>query len=232
MGFIINVSTDLASSRASIALAERYTEVYAAVGFHPHDATTMKEGDIKTLAQLAKHPRVVAIGEIGLDFHGNRSPRQEQLQALLWQLDLARELDLPVLLHCRDAQAELLDILKSWAAPRRAQYPLGTVHCFNGDLELARRYLELGLIISIAGPVTYPNAGTLVGVVRQLPAETLVGETDCPFLTPHPYRRRKNEPAYVARVVEKMAEIRSTSFASLAQQTTANARRMLRLPNS
>lgn len=227
---ILNVGTDLESSRASLELAERYEEVYVAVGFHPHDAAKMAPEDTEALAQMTAHPRVVAIGEIGLDFHRNRSPRQEQLQALRWQLDLARELALPVVLHCRDAHQEMLDILKSGAGPGRALDPRGVVHCFNGDPELARRYLELGLLISIAGPITYPNAGSLADVVRQLPAETMLTETDCPFLTPGPYRHRKNEPAYVARVVEKMAEIKGATFESLARQTAANARRLLRLP--
>ncbi len=226
------MSTDLESSRASVELAERYEDVYAAVGFHPHDAARMTQLDTETLARLAAHPRVVAIGEIGLDFYRNRSPRHEQLQALQWQLELASDLKLPVALHCRNAHMEMLDSLKSCGGPGRAPGPWGVVHCFNGDTELAQRYLELGLLISIAGPVTYPNAGSLVGVVQQLPAEAMLVETDCPYLTPHPYRHRKNEPAYVARTVERIAEIRGTSFDSVAQQTTANARHLLGLLES
>lgn len=229
MGLILNVGTDLESSQASLELAERYSQVYAAVGFHPHDARKMTGSDTATLARLAEHPRVVAIGEIGLDFYRNRSPRYEQLRALRWQLDLARELKMPVVLHCREAHKEMLAILKSWAGPSRAQRPLGVMHCFNGDIELARRYLELGLLISIAGPITYPKANSLVDVVGQLPAEALLAETDCPFLTPQPYRGRKNEPAYVARVVEKMAQIRGANFDAMSQQITANARHLLRL---
>ncbi|HIC92753.1 MAG TPA: TatD family deoxyribonuclease, partial [Anaerolineae bacterium] len=178
---IINVGADLASSRRAVALAEAHPPIYAAVGVHPHDAKTLTDEALAELLGLARHPKVVAIGEIGLDFYRDLSPREAQRQAFERQLALARELGLPVIVHDRNAHAEVMDVLR-----RRGLR--GVLHCFSGDLEMARQAIEMGFYISVAGPATFKNAKRLPEIVRQLPLERLLIETDCPYLAPHPHR--------------------------------------------
>jgi len=224
---IIDVGLDLESSRAAIGLAERYAGVFATVGFHPHSASQMKDDDVDRLAELAQHPRVVAIGETGLDFYRNRSPREAQITAFKRQLELAHRLGLPVVVHSRQANDEVLGILADWAGGSSG--PLGVLHCFSGDKELGRRYVEMGFLLSIAGPVTYSKSSA-VEVARELPLDKLLIETDCPFLTPEPYRGKRNEPAYVSLVAERIAEIRGVSVDMVAQRTAENAIRLFQLP--
>jgi len=224
---VVDVGCDLASSEAAIALAERYDGVFAAVGFHPHSAAEMGNGDIERLAGLARHPKVVAIGEIGLDFYRNLSPREAQVEAFNRQLDLARELDLPVVIHSRQASDEVFDILSEWAGG--SSRPPGVLHCFSGDRELARRYTDMGFFLSIAGPVTYGKSSA-ADIARHLPLDRLLIETDCPFLTPTPYRGKRNEPSYVSLVAEKIGEIRGIPGQDVARCTAENAIRLFRLP--
>jgi TatD DNase family protein len=222
---MVTIGTDVETSRAAVAIAERDPQVWATVGLHPHDADSGDDARFEELERLARSPRVVAIGEMGLDFFRNLSPRPAQEAAFRRQLGLARALAKPAVLHCRDAHAEMLAIL----AEERVAEVGGIMHCFSGDVEIARRCLDLGLLISLAGPVTYPNARALPAVARFVPADRLVVETDCPFLPPQPYRGKRNEPAYVTITAARVAELRGERLEELAPRLTGNARRVFRL---
>lgn len=229
---IITVGTDLDSSRKAVELSERYTGVYAAVGIHPHDVTAITMADIDTLGQIAMHPRVVAIGETGLDFYRDISPKDKQIIAFLWQLDLAEEQGLPVIVHCRQAAEEMVGLLRSrLAAPSstRQQYR-GVIHCFNGDINTAKEYLDMGFYISLGGYIGYPRSKTLHEVIRSIPQDRLLVETDCPFLPPQKYRGQRNEPAYLALTVKTLAEIMAAPYEDIAAVTTQNAGRLFGLP--
>jgi len=223
VGRILTVGTDIESSRAAVTLADREPDVWAAVGIHPHDAASADSGALDDLERLAGADRVVAVGETGLDFFRDLSPREAQVEAFRAQLALARRLQKPVLVHCRDAHAETLAIL----AEARVGDVGGIMHCFSGDLDIARRCWDLGLLISLAGPVTYPRAGALPEVARAAPADRFVLETDCPFLPPQPHRGQRNEPGYLALTAARVAELRGEPLDALAARTTANARRLL-----
>lgn len=228
---IVTIGIDLKTSRAAVALAEADERIYATVGFHPHDAKRADDAALAELRDLARHPRVVAIGEIGLDFYRDRSPRDVQRRVFRQQLHIAAELDKPVVVHDREAHAETLDILRQWIAasrPEPAEYQ-GVLHCFSGDLALAQAVIELGFFIGVDGPVTYRNAHQLPAIVRALPLDRLLIETDAPFLTPHPHRGQRNEPAYVRLVAEKIADLKNLSPKEVAQATTANAQTLFRL---
>ena len=222
---MLTIGTDVETSRAAVALAGGEADVWAAVGIHPHEAASADAAVLAELERLAAADRVVAIGETGLDFFRDRSPRDAQARAFRAQLALARRLGKPVVVHCRDAHAETLAIL--------AEAPVGDtggiMHCFSGDLDVARRCLELGLLISLAGPVTYPKARALPDVARVVPADRLVVETDCPFLPPQAHRGKRNEPAWLALTAARVAELRSEPLEDLAARTTANARALLRV---
>jgi TatD DNase family protein len=224
-GFL-TIGTDVATSDAAVALAAAEPDVYAAVGIHPHDASTADEAALARIAALARAPRVVAVGEIGLDYYRDHSPRPIQRTALVAHLQLARAVRKPVLLHCREAHADLLDI----CGAEEVDAVGGILHCFSGDLAVARRGIELGLLISIAGPVTYPSARRLAEVVRALPLDRLVIETDCPYLPPQPWRGQRNEPAYLPVTAARVAELLGVSTATVAAATTENASRLLALP--
>jgi len=226
--WIINPGTDLESSRRAVRLAESYPGVYAAVGVHPHDAKTVTESTLRELRGLARHPKVVAIGEIGLDYYRDLSPRDVQRSVFHRQLELADELGMPVILHDRDAHRDILTILEEWGAAGGSAVP-SLFHAFSGDEMMAHRVLEMGCYIAIGGPVTFRNARQLARIVPAIPLDRLVVETDCPFLTPHPHRGKRNEPAYVRLVVEKVAELREESVDAIARQTTLNARTLFGL---
>jgi len=229
---VINVGLDAESSRQSLAMARKYDDVFVAVGFHPHEAAKMKDGDLKSLADLTKDSRVVAIGEVGLDFYRNLSPRESQIEVFKKQLDLAVELKLPVVVHCRQAHKEVYDILNAWVKTAPAGNKRGVIHCFSGDMAMARRYIELGFYISLAGSVTYPSAGELVEVARELPLDRLLLETDCPFLAPQAHRGKRNEPAYVALTAEKVAGVRQAPVEVVAETAARNTIELFRLPIS
>jgi TatD DNase family protein len=222
----VTVGTDPETSRAALAIAAREPDVWATVGIHPHDAAAADEAAFAALAALARQPRVVAIGEIGLDFFRNLSPPQVQESVFRRMLGLAREVGKPVVVHCREAHAEVLRVL----AEERVGEIGGVMHCFSGDLEVARRCLDLGLLISLAGPVTYPRARALPEVARYVPADRLVLETDCPYLPPQGHRGQRNEPAYLALTAARVAELRGEPLARLAERTTANACRLFGVP--
>jgi TatD DNase family protein len=234
VGAIVNVGADLESSRRAVELAALHPMIYAAVGMHPHDAVKLDGAALAELRQLARRPKVVAVGEIGLDFYRDLSPRDVQRRAFQAQLAWAAKLGKPVIIHDRDAHDEVLAMLADWVAERvrahgRALLPagrLGVLHTFSGDLAMAERAVDLGFYISISGPVTYQNAHRLADVVRALPLERLLVETDCPFLTPHPHRGKRNEPAHVRLVADRIAALRGMASEELAGATTANARHL------
>lgn len=229
VGLILTVGTDLESSRAAVALAERYAEVYAAVGFHPHDAQKARQADLEAIAQLCEHPKIVAVGEIGLDFFRHYSSPEAQIAVFQHQLSLAAEKGLPVVVHCRNAHEKVLALLTEWATAQGASMPRGVMHCFSGSAAAAAQYLQLGFLISLAGPVTYPNARRSLEVAQSVPLDGLVVETDCPFLAPQPQRGRRNEPALVPATVERIAQARGTTAEMIAGATTQNALRLFRL---
>ncbi|MGQ9823826.1 MAG: TatD family hydrolase [Desulfotomaculales bacterium] len=226
VALIVNVGYDLESSRKSVALAGEFDCVYAAVGVHPHDAAQVPPGYLEELRRLAEGEKVVAVGETGLDYYRNLSPAEVQKKVFREHLALARELDLPVIIHDRDAHKDVLGILKE-DGPGRAG---GVLHCFSGDWEMARVCLEMGFFISIAGVVTYPKSSLLKEIAARVPVERLLVETDCPYLTPEPWRGRRNEPAYVRSVVECVANLRGMSAGELALITARNARSLFCFP--
>ena len=222
---LVTIGTDVATTTAAIAMATRVDRVWATAGIHPHDAAEADEAAFAEIERLAGDPRVVAIGEIGLDFFRNLSPREAQERTFRRLLDLARRLGKPAVMHCRDAHAETLAILEE----ERVREVGGIMHCFSGDVAIARRCLDAGLAISLAGPVTYPNARALPEVARFVPADRLVVETDCPFLPPQGYRGRRNEPAYLALTAARIAELRGEPRDTLGPRMSDNARRLYRV---
>lgn len=231
VGAIVTVGCDLESSRAAVDLSEAFAGVYAAVGFHPHKAARLTPAALEEISRLASHPRVVAIGEIGLDFYRQLSPRDAQEEALEAQLKLAAGLDLPVIVHCRQASQEVMAILKRWAAGRssRGVKPLGVMHCFSGDEGEGMKLIEMGFLLSFAGPLTFPKAQRTRTVARALPLSSLLVETDCPYLTPSPRYGQRNEPAFVWAVAQGLAEARGTTLEEVASLTTENAQRLFGL---
>jgi TatD DNase family protein len=221
---LVEVGYDLESSRAAIALAEAHPQIYAVVGIQPHYASAAGADWLAEIRRLAGHPRVVAIGEIGLDYYHDRAPHGAQEQLFREQLALARELDLPVVIHSRDAQADTVRILRDAA---RGQP--GIMHSFSGDWAYAEACLEVGFHLSFSGPVTFAKATDLHEVARRAPLDRILTETDSPYLAPHPHRGRRNEPAYVPLIAERLAALRGIDVAELAQAVWGNACRMFRL---
>ncbi len=216
---ILTAGTNVATNRAAVALANQYAIVYAAIGIHPHDAASFSEQALDEIRVLARERKVVALGEIGLDFHyPDNAPRDLQERNFIAQLDLAAELGKPVVIHDRDAHDALMAILKQ----RRAK-PRGVLHCFSGDLAMAGAAIELGYFISFAGSVTFQNARRLQEIAQALPLANIVIETDAPYLTPHPLRGKRNEPANVARVAAKIAELQELPLAVVQERTRANS---------
>jgi len=222
---MLTIGTEVPTSHAAVTLAESEPDVWASVGVHPHDAAEADADVLTEIERLAGGPRVVAAGEIGLDFFRNLSPREAQERVFRHCIGLARRVRKPVVVHCRDAHAEVLAIL----AEERVSEAGGIMHCFSGDVAIARRCLDLGLLISLAGPVTYPNARALPEVARFVPADRLVIETDCPFLPPQGYRGKRNEPAYLALTAARVAELRGEPLEDFARRASDNARRLLRI---
>jgi TatD DNase family protein len=226
---MVTIGTDLATSAAALRLAEAQPQVWATVGVDPNDCAGFDATALDRLAALAASPRVVAVGEIGLDYYWNRAPRATQLEAFEAQLALAEALDLPVVIHSRDALDDTEAVLAAWAAARPRQgRPVGVLHCYSGDLARAERLVMAGFLVSLAGVVTYRNAGQSQAVAAGLPLEALVLETDAPYLAPHPHRGARNEPANVRPIAAHVAALRGTDLATVAVATTANAARLFR----
>jgi TatD DNase family protein len=216
-GFL-QVGTDLETNERALALARCVDNMKATVGVHPHDAKSLDDAAVARLAEQAADSEVVALGEMGLDYFRNHSPQDVQREAFRIQLRMATDLDLPVVLHCRDAHADLLKIINEEGIPRK-----GVAHCYSGDMEWLEQYLATGLYISIAGPVTYKKSDGLRAAAKACPADRLMVETDCPYLTPEPNRGKRNEPAYVRYTAEAVAKARGVSLEELAELTTRNA---------
>lgn len=222
---IVNVGFNLASSRESLKLADTYDLIYAAVGIHPHDAAEAGPGYLEELEKMASHPRVVAIGEIGLDYYRDLSPRPVQRKVFTEQMALAKKLQKPIIIHDRDAHGELMDILRK----ERLGPAGGVMHCYSGSREMARECLAMGFYISIAGPVTFSNAARLKEVAASVPPDRLLIETDAPYLTPVPYRGKRNEPAHVLYTAQEVARLRGIKTEDLARICTENGRKFFRI---
>lgn len=217
VGYVANIGCSIESSRESIALAEKYPFVYAAVGIHPHDAEEAQEDAIDELRIMASHEKVRAIGEIGLDYYYNNSPRDVQKAWFHRQMTLARELKMPVIIHDRDAHGDCLEICQA--------YPdiTGVFHCYSGSFEFAKQVLKLGYMLSFTGVITFKNAQKFEEIIRYVPMDRIMVETDCPYLAPEPMRGKRNHSGYMRYTAEKIAEIKGISFEEVAKYTTENA---------
>ena len=214
---IINIGADMESSARSVALASQHESIYAAVGVHPHEAEKVVAADYDQLAKWTRLDKVVAIGEIGLDYYYDLSPRDLQKEVFIRQLDVARQMHMPIVIHDRDAHGDTMAILK-----REGKGLIGVVHCFAGSLEMANELIKMGWYIGCDGPVTFKNAAKLPEIMTKIPLERLLIETDSPYLTPVPLRGKRNEPAYVRFVAEHIATLRGISGEELAKVTTKN----------
>ncbi|MDO8955342.1 MAG: TatD family nuclease-associated radical SAM protein, partial [Deltaproteobacteria bacterium] len=217
---IITVATTIPDVHKALDIAQKNESVFLSIGIHPHEAKDIREGDYAELRSLSKEKKVVAFGEIGLDFYRNHSPRQVQLARFRELLRLGKDLQLPIILHDRDAHEEILKILKEEGNGRWR----GVFHCFSGDVPLAKKVIQMGFFISIPGTVTFSKATTQQEVVRCIPLEKILLETDCPYLAPEPYRGKRNEPAFIRNTAEKVASLKSLSFEDVCRITSLNAR--------
>lgn len=225
---IVTIGIDLSSSLKALELANTYDFVYASVGYHPHNAAQIDQQVTVELEKLASEPKVVAWGEIGLDFYRRYSPPNTQVEAFKQQLGMAMDLDLPVIIHDREAHTELLKILKDM----RKGKAKGVIHCFSGNYDMAMALIEMGYYISMPGTVTYKKALHVQEVATGIPIDRLLVETDAPFLAPVPYRGKRNEPLFVTYTAQKIAELRNMSFQEVALKTSENAKRAFDLPDN
>ncbi len=228
---IIVPAIDLESAEQALALARAHDGIFAAAGIHPNSSADFRPGDVAELRRMAEDPALVAIGEIGLDYHWDRSPKRQQIHALEAQLDLAAELELPVIIHNRESSDDLLDVLETWApsTPASLRGRLGALHSFSASWPIARRAIDLGFYLGFTGPITYKQADELRRVASQAPVDRLLIETDAPFLAPQARRGKRNEPAWLPYINAKLAELRGMTADAMARQTTANAERLFRL---
>ena len=220
--YIINQGTDIETSKFSIALAEKYDYIYAAVGIHPEEI--YKEENVEDIKKLASHKKVVAIGEIGLDYHYDNTNKEDQLKYFTEQLHLANDVNLPVVIHSRDAQKDTLDTLKSIKINNN-----GVIHCFSGSLESAKEFLKLGYYLGFDGPITFKNAKNALEVLEYIPLDKILIETDAPYLTPIPFRGERNNSMYLTYVINKIAEIRKISPEEVANITMNNAKTLFKI---
>lgn len=221
--YIVNAAADMTSCHTGIALAEKYAFVYCSVGVHPHDVKNLQEEDMQQLKELAKNEKVVAIGEIGLDYYYDLSPREMQRKWFERQLMLTKELELPVIIHSREASQETFEMVKASGVKE------GVIHCFSGSAELAKEYVKRGFYIGIGGALTFKNARKTIEVVREIPLQFLLIETDCPYLAPVPFRGKRNESTYLKYVTEKIAEIKEIDAQQVAGITCKNAMNLFRI---
>ncbi|RAK16575.1 TatD DNase family protein [Anoxybacillus vitaminiphilus] len=219
---IVVVGFDRPTISRAIELAEQYPFIYAAVGWHPVDAIDMTEEDLQMIEQLAAHPKVVALGEMGLDYYWDKSPKEVQKEVFRKQIALAKKVKLPIIIHNREATADIIEILRE----ENASEVGGIMHCFTGSVEVAKQCIDMNFYISFGGPVTFKNARKPKEVAKEIPLEHLLIETDCPYLTPHPFRGKRNEPSYVKYVAEAIAELKGVSFEEVAQKTSDNAKKL------
>jgi len=230
---ILNPGIDERSSRAAIVLSDQYEEVYVACGVHPNDALSWSEHSLDELRKMAGHPKVIAIGEIGLDYYRERAPHDLQKRVLLNQLALANEVNLPVVIHSRQAMHDILQLLADWHAELvKVNSPLadrpGVLHSYSGDQHEAKAAIDMNFFIGVTGPVTYQKADDLRQTLSKVPSSSLLLETDAPFLTPHPHRGERNESAYMRYTALKLAEIHHMTVEALAEKTTANSQKLFK----
>ncbi|MEW5323387.1 TatD family hydrolase [Geobacillus thermoleovorans] len=219
---IVVVGFDRPTIDRAIELAERYPFIYAAIGWHPVDAIEMTDDDLQMIEHLAAHRKVVALGEMGLDYHWDKSPKDVQQEVFRQQIRLAKKVKLPIIIHNREATADILKILQEENAAEVG----GIMHCFSGSVEVAKQCMDMNFLISLGGPVTFKNAKKPKEVAKEIPLSHLLIETDCPYLTPHPFRGKRNEPSYVKYVAEAIAQIKNISFAEVAETTAENAKKL------
>ncbi|HEY1474654.1 MAG TPA: TatD family hydrolase [Pseudolabrys sp.] len=230
VGRMVTISTRVRKHAQVLAIAEKYPDIFCSVGTHPHNAKEEPDVDAKMLVSLAKHPKIVAIGEAGLDYHYDKSPRDAQAVSFRRHIAAARETGLPLVIHSRDCDADMAVILSEEMG--KGAFP-AVLHCFTGGRDLAMRAIELGLSISFTGILTFKNSQALRDVARELPGERIMVETDAPYLAPLPFRGNRNEPAYVAETAKVLAAARDVSFDEIAQQTTDNFFRLFnKVPRS
>jgi TatD DNase family protein len=226
----VGVGEALSEIEGAVALADEYERVFATVGVHPHDAQRIEPEWYPHIERLARHPKVVGIGETGLDYHYMHSPREVQRDAFERFLRMGREAGLPVVIHTREADEDTISVLRE-AREEGGEALSGVVHCFSGDYALARQVLDLGLHISFTGVITFPKAGPLRDVLKKIPLEKILLETDCPYLSPVPFRGKRNEPARVLHVAETVAEVLGRPIDEVARITSENVFRLFRLPS-
>lgn len=222
---ILNIGTTLETSKKSVDLATQYDPIFASIGIHPHDVKNVSSHFIEELKLLAKNPKVIAIGEIGLDFFYTHSPRETQIDSFEKQVHLAKTLHLPMSIHCRDAFKECFKILKQHSSlPQK-----GVFHCFTGTKEEAKEAIEMDFFISISGIVTFKKAIALQQLVKEISLEHMLIETDCPYLAPEPYRGKRNEPSYIIHTAKKISEIKHISLEEVGKITSENAKKLFQL---
>ncbi|WP_066185725.1 TatD family hydrolase [Gracilibacillus timonensis] len=219
--YMVIVGFDHETIPKAIKMAEQYDHIYAAVGWHPVDAIDMTEKELVWLEELADHPKVVALGEMGLDYHWDKSPKDVQKAVFRKQIQLAKKVQLPIIIHNREATEDIIGVLQE----EHAEEVGGIMHCYNDSIDYVDTCLDMGFYISLGGPVTFKNATLPKEVAKYVPMDRLLIETDCPFLAPHPNRGKRNEPAYVRLVAEQIADLRGVSYEKLSEQTTENAKR-------
>ena len=230
VGYLVTIGVDLDSIPPIQQISDQYASVFHSVGVHPHEAKTLTASDLAVLHSKAQHPKCRAIGEIGLDFYYNHSDRDEQLRALDQQLDLALELNLPVVIHARDAEADLLTSLTRYARAAKTAGPPGAIHCFSGTQKFGASCIDLGFLISVSGIITFKKSEDLRSSVRSFSPEVFMVETDSPYLAPMPHRGKKCEPAMVVETAKKLAEIHGMTLDEVAEITTRNAKKFFRIP--
>ena len=223
VGLVMNPGCSLESSRNAVALAQKYPHVYAAVGSHPDAADEVNEQVLEEYRKLCKLPKVKAIGEIGIDYHYEDIPRELQLKAFRMQMELAREVNLPVIVHEREAHEDGMAVVKEFPGVT------GVFHCYSGSAEMARQLVDLGWYIGFTGVLTFKNARKAIETAASIPLERIVLETDCPYMAPEPFRGKRNDPGYIYRMAEKLAEIRGLSVEDIQAVTTENGKRLYRI---
>ncbi|OEH92620.1 TatD family hydrolase [Bacillus solimangrovi] len=222
---MVVVGFDRKTIESAIEIAESYEFIYAAIGWHPVDAIDMTEDDLIWIEKLASHPKVVALGEMGLDYHWEKSPHDTQKEVFRKQIRLAKKLKLPIIIHNREATQDIITILEEEDAAEVG----GIMHCYSGSVEIAKKCIGMNFYISLGGPVTFKNAKKPKEVAEEIPLDKLLIETDCPYLAPHPYRGKRNEPAYVKLVAEQIAELKNVPYEDVVKATNVNARKLFNI---
>ncbi len=221
---IVNIGVDITTSQQSIALAERFKDIFATVGVHPHDARTLDDNGLARLKEMAAHPKVKAIGEIGLDYYRDLSPRDVQQRVFRRQLELAAELSMPIVIHTREAMADTMAIVREFAGNLAG----GVFHCFPGDAAEARNVIDAGFVVSVGGQVTFKNS-SMAAMVQETPLESILLETDAPFLAPAPFRGKTNSPAYIPYICDQVAALKGVSRAEVEKLTDRTCQKLFRL---